>query len=402
LSATVVAARTPASGGKAKTALYAAVGPELTAYTVDIEGASLVKQASVTLPQNVQEAWPHPSRRYLYVTWSNSTGGSAGRHGVTAFRIDPANGTLQPHGQPISVQARSVFMTVDIPGKYIVVAYNEPSKATVHRIADDGTLGAEVSQPADLDFGVYAHQVRVDPSNRMVILVTRGNGPTAKKPEDPGALKVFGYKNGVLSNRSSIAPEGGYNFQPRHLEFHPTRPFAFITLERQNKLQVYGVLNGPSLSAWPLFTKETLTDPTHMANQATSAIHAHPNGRFLYLGNRGSGTTDFRGKRLFGGSENSIAVYSINQKTGEPSLIQNVDTHGVHPRTFAIDPSGRILVVANMQQVLVRDKEDVRPLAATLSVFRIGNDGKLEFVRKYDQDTSGGRNLFWAGMVGLP
>jgi hypothetical protein len=41
-------------------------------------------------------------------------------------------------------------------------------------------------------------------------------------------------------------------------------------------------------------------------------------------------------------------------------------------------------------------------MAATLSVFRIGSDGKLEFVRKYDQDTSGGRTLFWTGMVALP
>ncbi len=105
---------------------------------------------------------------------------------------------------------------------------------------------------------------------------------------------------------------------------------------------------------------------------------------------------------MFAGGENSIAVYSINQETGEPTLIQNADTRGVHPRTFAIDPSGRILVVANMQQVLVRDKEEVRWLPAVLSVFRIGSDGKLGFVRKYDQDTSGGRSLFWTGMVGLP
>jgi 6-phosphogluconolactonase len=90
----------------------------------------------------------------------------------------------------------------------------------------------------------------------------------------------------------------------------------------------------------------------------------------------------------------------FNQETGERALIQSADTRGVHPRTFAIDPSGRILVVANQQQILVRDKEEVRPLLATLSVFRIGDNGKLEFVRKYDQDTSGERALYWTGMVG--
>jgi 6-phosphogluconolactonase (cycloisomerase 2 family) len=309
---------------------------------------------------------------------------------------------LQPHGEPISLAARAVFMTVDIPGKHILVAYNEPSRATVHRIGADGTLGAEVQQPAGLDFGVYAHQVRVDPSNRMAIVVTRGNGPTATKAEDPGAVKVFGYKDGLLSNRASIAPGGGYNFQPRHLEFHPTRPFVFITLERQNKLQVYRILDGPTLNRAPLFTKETLADPAQVAEQAASTIHAHPNGRFLYVGNRGSGMVEYEGKRILGHGENSIAVYSIEQETGEPTLIQNADTRGVHPRTFAIDPSGRILVVANMQQVLVRDGNQVRSLAATLSVFRIGSDGRLEFVRKYDQDTSGGKNLFWTGMVALP
>jgi 6-phosphogluconolactonase (cycloisomerase 2 family) len=356
----------------------------------------------VTLPQNVQEAWPHPSRRYLYVTWSNNVGGKAGRHGVTAFRIDPAHGTLESHGLPISLAARSVFMTVDFPGNYILIAYNEPSGATVHRISTDGTLGAEVPQPAGLDFGVYAHQVRVDASNRMVVLITRGNGPTLAKPEDPGALKVFGYKDGVLSNRASIAPGGGYNFQPRHLEFHPTLPFVFITLERQNKLQVYRKLDGPTLGTAPLFTKETLADPTRLAGQATSTIHAHPNGHFLYLANRGSDTIEYQGQRILGGGENSIAVYSIQQETGEPTLIQSADTGGVHPRTFAIDPSGRMLVVANMQQVLVRDGDKVRPLPATLSVFRIGGDGRLEFVRKYDQDGTGGRSLFWTGMVALP
>jgi 6-phosphogluconolactonase (cycloisomerase 2 family) len=402
LTAIVSGAEAPHPSAGAKVAVYAAVGPELTAYLLDVKEASLIRQASVQLPQDVQEAWPHPSRRYLYVTWSNNAKGSTGRHGVTAFRIDPATGALQPHGQPISLAARSVFMTADIPGNHIVVAYNEPSGATVHKIGADGTLGAAVPQAANLDFGVYAHQVRIDPSNQMVILITRGNGPTATKPEDPGALKVFGYKDGVLANRASIAPGGGYNFQPRHLDFHPTRPFVFITLERQNKLQVYRKVDGTTIEPTPLFTKETLLDPSHLANQATSAIHAQPNGRFLYLGNRGSGTVRFEGKRVLADGENSIAVYSINPETGEPTLIQNADTHGVHPRTFAIDPSGRILVVANMQQVLVRDGKEVRPMPATLSVFRIGNDGKLQFARKYDQDTSRGRNLFWTGMVALP
>jgi 6-phosphogluconolactonase len=39
---------------------------------------------------------------------------------------------------------------------------------------------------------------------------------------------------------------------------------------------------------------------------------------------------------------------------------------------------------------------------AALSVFRAGPDGKLEFVRKYDVDTTGGKTHYWMGIVGLP
>jgi hypothetical protein len=39
-------------------------------------------------------------------------------------------------------------------------------------------------------------------------------------------------------------------------------------------------------------------------------------------------------------------------------------------------------------------------LSAGLSVYRIGADGELDFVRKYDVDV-GGKNQFWSGVVAL-
>jgi 6-phosphogluconolactonase len=38
---------------------------------------------------------------------------------------------------------------------------------------------------------------------------------------------------------------------------------------------------------------------------------------------------------------------------------------------------------------------------AALSVFRIGDDGRLDFVRKYDVPTDG-KVHYWTGMVELP
>ena len=394
-----------------KVALYAAVGPELTQYDVDVDAATLTKRGSLTLPANVQEATPHPSKQYLYIAWSNggpsnlpqgAVAPNGSQHGLSAFRIDSDSGALLPYGQPAALPSRPIHVTTDIPGTHVLAAYNEPSGVTVHRVEPDGTLGPLVKQTQPLDVGIYGHQIRVDPSNEMAILVTRGNGPTPTKPEDPGALKLFNYKDGLLTNQLSIAPGGGFNFQVRHLDFHPSRPWVFVSLERQNKLQVYEKMKDGTLSRNPLFVKDTLADPGNARpGQALGTIHMHPNGRFVYLANRASGTVDFEGKPVFVGGENTIAVFAINQDTGEPTLIQNVDTRGIHVRTFALDPSGRILVAGNMMQLAVRDKDGVKTVPASLAVFRVRADGKLEFARKYDLDV-GSRNLFWMGIVPLP
>ena len=392
----------PAHAQTSRAVLYASAGPELTQYDVDATGASLVKKGSVRLPANVQYAWQHPSRKYIYVAWSDggaaaaavgSTAPPSGKnHGVSAFGID-SSGALHPIGKSISIAARPIHLSVDITGTHILVAYNIPSSITVHQLNADGTIGALVKQPNMLDTGIYAHQVRVNPSNKSVFLVTRGNGPTKDKPEDRGAVKIFSYVDGVLKNLASIAPNGGVNFQPRHLDFHPTQPWVFLSLERQTQLQAYHLTKDGSLDALPLFTKDSVANPAKkIAIQNSGTLHVHPNGKFLYQATRSAGS-DASGKAILGGGQNSIAVWAINPQTGEPALLQNADTHGAEPRTFALDPSARMLVVGNQTAVA--------GMPANLAAFRVRPDGKLDFVRKYDVDTKGG-SLFWMGIVPLP
>jgi 6-phosphogluconolactonase (cycloisomerase 2 family) len=392
-----------------RTTLYAAVGPELAHYGVDVDKASLEKIGGTVLPGNVQYAWPHPSKKYLYVAWSDGgpvgpSGPPAGgsRHGVNAFRIDPATGALHPHGRPATLASRPIHLTADISGAHVIVAHNDPSTLTVFRIGQDGSIGAPVKQPA-LDAGVYAHQVRVEPSGRIVFVVARGNGPARGKAEDPGALKIFSYKDGVLASRASVAPDGGIGFQPRHLDFHPARPWVFVSVERQNQLQVYKRLGDGTLSAAPLFTKSSLADGAQatLPGQAAGTVHVHPNGRFVYQANRASGVTEFEGKPVFAGGENTIAVFAIDQTTGEPKLIQSADTRGMAPRTFALDPGSRILVAGNQVPFLERRGSEVRAVPASLVVYRVRNDGTLDFVRKYDVEATNNRSLFWMGFAGL-
>jgi 6-phosphogluconolactonase (cycloisomerase 2 family) len=387
-----------------KAALYTNVGADLTHYEVNVADATLTKRGTVTLPAGVQYAWPHASRRYLYVATSSSASGygrAGTEHHVTALAIDPTKGTLSKHGAPIPLPTRPIHVSLDIPAEHILVAFNNPSAVRVYRINEDFTPGEEVKQQGAIDAGIFAHQVRVTPDNRLAILVTRGNEGTPTKAEDPGALKVFAYDKGVLSNEVSIAENGGKAFGPRHLDFHPTKPWMYVSIETQNKMYMYRMEPGrivPDI----VHRAETLEQPDNIrARQAAGTVHVHPSGRFLYGANRAEATVEYKGRQVFKGGENSIVVYAIDQATGAHTPIQHIETQKIHPRTFHIHPSGKLLVAEHNLPVDVRDGDAVRTVAAGLSVFRIGDDGKLAFVRTYDIDV-GDKLMFWMGMVPLP
>src|ERR1700683_2359979 len=108
-----------------------------------------------------------------------------------------------------------------------------------------------------------------------------------------------------------------------------------------------------------MFVKETLSNPHTTSRQGAGTIHVHPNGRFVYLTNRASALTDFKGKKIFAGGENSVAAFSIDQQTGEPKLMQNIDGRGIQLRTFGIDPSSRMLVAASIMPLWGRGGDSV-------------------------------------------
>lgn len=377
----------------------AAVGPRLTVYEVSIDGTELAQRSSIELPANVQYAWPHLGGSRLYAVSSNGGPGLAGdRHFATALDLDPDTCRLRAIGSSVPLRSRPLHICVDLQGAFALIAHNNPSGVTVLRIDRNGDLGGEVAPSASLDVGIFAHQIRVMPSGRAAILVTRGNDATAMKPEDPGALKVFSFEDGVLKNRASIAPHGGYGFGPRHLDFHPERPLVYVSLERQNKLQVYS-LSVDTLDPEALFTKDTLAHPSHINRpQIAGAVHVHPNGRYVYVANRCDALARFGWHDVASGGENNIAVFEIDRPTGEPTAIAWADSCGFHPRTFSIHPRGHILIAANIAPRHVRDGTNVREKPATLALFRIEPNGTLSLTKAHDVATAG-QTLFWSGFL---
>lgn len=313
--------------------------------------------------------------------------------------MDEATGALSPHGPARDLRWRPLHLSLDRENAHVLAAYNVPSGVTVHALAPDGSIGEEVPQSGDLDFGIFGHQIMVMPGGKAAVLPCRGNDADNGKPEDPGALKVFGYAGGKLSPGISIAPNGGYGFGTRHLDYHPTKPWLFLGVERQSELHVFA-LEGDSVRPEALFTMSALAGPNDgPARQAVSGIHVHPNGRFVYVSNRAYGTVDSPHGPVTPDGEDNIAVFAIDQTSGKPTAIQHAPTHGHLPRTFSLDASGRMLVVANSEGTRKLDADgNVYDMPTSLVTYKVGDDGMLTETGKLTFPDKAGR-LFWAGFL---
>jgi 6-phosphogluconolactonase len=388
--------------GSAQADIYANVGSKLLRYRIadDVRSLSEVGDPFV-LPEEVQEAYPWG--RFLYVATSDvHTAKEPMNHYLHALEVD-SSGALKPVGNAVRLRHRPIYVTVDQPGEHVLSAFNMPSTIAVHRRNADGSIGDEVRQTATLDAGIYAHQIRVMPSGRAVIVPARGNESIpGRKEEDRGALKIFGYENGRLTNRQSVAPNGGREFRCRHVEFHPSGRWVYVVIESQNELHTYRIADD-RLSPEPVFVTSVLAASTRSKpGQAASAIRMHPAGGTLYVANRGRGKEVFRGEEVISEDmENSIAVFSVAPDTGEPRLIQSADPQSLDVRMFALHPDGRSLVATSHESagpIKQRRGNDIEVVPPRIVLFRVESDGRLTLQYKQDVRTDGAFQL-WCGAV---
>src|SRR4029453_11125347 len=101
----------------------------------------------------------------------------------------------------------------------------------------------------------------------------------------------------------------------------------YVSLERQNQVWLFA-LDGDRVKPEPLFKRDTLKTRNPSTRQFAGTIHLHPNGRCVYGVNRADATTELEGKRVFTQGENTIVVYAIDERSGEPTPIQHADTRG--------------------------------------------------------------------------
>jgi len=271
---------------------------------------------------------------YLYAT-SEVFGWNEGV--VSAYAIDPANGTLGYINKQPTLGSISAHNSLDRTGRYLFVTnygHDYPGEVpdrsvAVYPIRDDGGLGAPLCSVKHAGTGPvpgrqvrpHPHSALASPDNRFVLVADLGIDQ----------LVTYRCESGLLSQvagvRTVLPPPGS---GPRHFVFSADGRTVYLLCEIASTiahLRYEPESGGLSL----LGTYAAL--PGGAGRESLGAdLHLSPDGRFLYGSSRG---------------HDSLVIYRVRDDNGELSLVGYQPTGGRTPRNFAITPSGRFLLVAN-------------------------------------------------------
>ncbi|HQT79296.1 MAG: hypothetical protein B7Z80_25915 [Rhodospirillales bacterium 20-64-7] len=256
-----------------------------------------------------------------------------GRTLVSAFAIDPASRHLTLLNQMDCQGSNPVDSALDPTGHFLIVANYGAGSCAVMPLTEDGAL-SPVSQleilpgtpgpDREQQASSHPHAAIFDPAGQFVIVPDKGFDRTF----------LFRFENGRLTPAEQAFLPAAPGAGPRHAAFHPFLPVLYVNNELDSTVSVFNWQDGKATERQVIPTlPRGRTEPN-----TTAEIAVSPDGRFLYVSNRGHDT---------------IAQFAIAADSGLLSMAGHYPTGGKRPRFFALGLDGRHLYAAN------QDSDDI-------------------------------------------
>lgn len=260
----------------------------------------------------------HPNGKFLY-----AVGEAQGKDGgaVVAFSMDAKTGELTKLNAGTSGGPGPCHIVVSPKGTHAAVANYGGGSTALFTIGADGKLGDRVgfvqhkgsSVNAARQKEPHGHCCAFDPSGEYVATVDLGL--------DRIKLFKIDAEKGLVEDekRDIVTPPGS---GPRHVALNLRNKTAYVCGELDstvNVIQDHKVVQ--SLS--------TLPEP--VKGNSTAECIVSPNGKFVYVSNRG---------------HNSIAVFKVGDD-GKLTAAGHITGDIKIPRNFNIDPSGKWMLIAS-------------------------------------------------------
>jgi 6-phosphogluconolactonase len=262
-----------------------------------------------------------PARSVLYTVQGDGEAASA-------FAAD-ADGTLRALGSAATGGTNSVHQALDPSGRFLIVAnYASGSVALMPVRADGGLEPACQVLPLAGAPGphrteqacAHPHHVVVSPEGRHAIVPDKGLDRVF-------VLRLEGERLAIASETAQRPGAG-----PRHIAFHPGAPLAFLVNELDSSVATCR-WDADSGTLTPLHLVPTLP-PDFFGASTAAAIVVTPDGRFVYVSNRG---------------QDGIARFRVDAQAGRLVSTGWTQAGGRDPRFMTLSPDGTHLLVANEQ-----------------------------------------------------
>ncbi len=296
-------------------------GKGICVFRIDPDGTwTLLQETPVFNPGYLALRSDH---RVLYVSHGDGTR-------VSAWNADEKTGLLVAMGDLPSGGMNGAHICLSKQENHAFVAHF--SNGIVSAIRLENGMPSKVTDlyapqgengPLRAQFASQPHFICQTKDGKFLYICDRGKD----------AVYVLGWDDASEQFRHmqklSVVPALG----PRHMAIHPTERFAYILTEFIGDIVSCRLdANSGRLEAFQRIS--ALPDSFVGADNTASEIAIRPDGKFLYVSNRG---------------HDSLGVYRIEEETGRLSAVQHIDCGGAVPRFFCIDPSGRKLLCANEQ-----------------------------------------------------
>ncbi|SEB38930.1 lactonase family protein [Terriglobus roseus] len=252
---------------------------------------------------------------------------------VSAFAADPTTGALQLINTQSSGGDGPTHVATSPDGRMLALANYSGGSITTYRIDSRGALSTPVSHIQYMGHGpnpdrqesAHAHSARFTSDSRFLLVNNFGLDQILIYRVDPLTAVLTPHSTPVWAAK----PGSG----PRHIAFHPNGRWIYCLNELDSTVEIlqWDSKAGTVTSAGRVSSLPKNFPP---GKAFSGEIQVSPDGRNLYIGNRVASDT--------------MAVFRIEKAGGGLTLIQLANNGGRNTRHFAIDPTGRWLILCEI------------------------------------------------------
>ncbi len=319
--------------------LLVSAGGKLTRFSIDEKTGALSQTEQMDFGQSgVMTTSPDGKTIYFQTAIEDDEQGKKKPPAIATLRLNEKGELVEIHRAASSSSAG--YLKTDAKGKFLAGSNYGSGNVSTWKIADDGVFRGDLIRTFDLER--CAHSAFFSPDNKSLYV-------PATCPNKIFQLK-FNEDTGEIVPRQPSSANGPADpqvaQQPRHLIFHPSKPLAYTTHERERP--------GAGVYSWDkesgtleLMQSIVTADSSDEEGMTTADLHLTPDAKFLYVSNR-----DIKNRRDLTLGRDSIAALAVDADTGRLSLIGRFPCPKV-PRSFCLDSSGSFVFVGGQGDSLL-------------------------------------------------